>query len=253
MKKRFILTGVMTLLAMLNLALTANFSWGSATQTPTVQTSSPVSKEEYVKIIELLTQQINTTEDQIKNVEQFYKSITGNKIKNLEINPNYFIKDSLFIYPTPHKTYVGMPTRQFRQRDHLERRMTRINIQEWRGLFLELGIKKQQMYEIINKRLQYSGIVDKAVSLQAFEDVEKRFTQITNFVNDINQTKDLREVFDLQTRIRNMSAVLQNEYAKLQMVRNLSDNEELLIEIQKHKLYEKVMSNGHKRVPELKF
>ncbi|VEJ42048.1 P-type DNA transfer protein VirB5 [Bartonella elizabethae] len=253
MKKRFILTGMMSLLAMLNLALTANFSWGSAAQTQTVQTSSHVSQEEYLKIIELLTQQIKTTEDQIKNAEQFYKSITGNKIQKPKIHQAFFLRGSLFIYPTPHKTYIGMPTRQFRQRDHLERRMTRINIQEWRGLFLELGINKQQMYDIINRRLQYSGIVDKAVSLQAFEDVEKRFTQITNFVNDINKTKDLREVFDLQTRIRNMSAVLQNEYAKLQMVRNLSDNEELLIEIQKHKLYEKVMSNGHKRVPELKF
>ncbi|VEJ42055.1 P-type DNA transfer protein VirB5 [Bartonella elizabethae] len=253
MKKRFILTGVMTLLAMLNLALTANFSWGSATQTPTVQTSSPVSKEEYVKIIELLTQQINTTEDQIKNVEQFYKSITGNKIQKPKINQGFFLQGSPFIYPTPHKTYVGMDNKQFKNGAYFEEPMTSVNNKERRNDFLFLKISKQQMYEIINKRLQYSGIVDKAVSLQAFEDVEKRFTQITNFVNDINQTKDLREVFDLQTRIRNMSAVLQNEYAKLQMVRNLSDNEELLIEIQKHKLYEKVMSNGHKRVPELKF
>ncbi|WP_273719612.1 MULTISPECIES: type IV secretion system protein [Bartonella] len=251
MKKRFIVTGMMTLLVVLNLTLTSNFSWGSATQSSTVQTPSSFSKAEYLKIIELLTQQIKTTEDQIKNAEQLYKSITGNKIRNLGMQPKLFIEDSLFIYPTPHKTYVGMPTTQFRQRDHLEKLMTKINTQEMRVLFSYLSLKRQ--YEIINKRLQYSGIVDKAVSLQAFEDAEKRFIQIVDFVNDINKTKDLREVFDLQTRIRNMSAVLQNEYAKLQMVRNLSNNEELLIEIQKRKLYEKIISNAHTRVPQVRF
>ncbi|WP_375644211.1 type IV secretion system protein, partial [Bartonella sp. AP83NXGY] len=81
------------------------------------------------------------------------------------------------------------------------------------------------LHDKLNQRLQYGGIIDKAVSLQTFQDAENRFTQIAGFLKDIDETKDLREVFELQTRIRNMSAVLQNEYTKLQMVRNLSNNE----------------------------
>ncbi|WP_281431912.1 type IV secretion system protein, partial [Bartonella grahamii] len=86
-----------------------------------------------------------------------------------------------------------------------------------------------------------------------FQDAENRFTQIAGFLKDIDETKNLREVFELQTRIRNMSAALQNEYTKLQMIRNLSNNEEFLIEMQKRALYKKIVNNALTRVPQIKF
>ncbi|WP_208442393.1 type IV secretion system protein, partial [Bartonella raoultii] len=228
---------------------------GAGVQSSAGQTPSPVSTKEYQEIVELLKKQIKATEDQIQKTEEVYQSITGNRIGNLKIKDytDYLLQQSSSIYPSPHKSYVGMRSHEFKNRPYVERLMTTVNSEEFRGLFLSLSMTKEFMYNIVNRRLQYNAIVDKIVSLQTFQDAEKRFTQITNFVNDIGTTKDLREIFELQTRIRSMSAILQNEYAKLQMVKNLSSNEELLLEIQKRKLYEKVISNAHTLVPQLRF
>ncbi|WP_375642750.1 MULTISPECIES: type IV secretion system protein [unclassified Bartonella] len=250
MKKRFIITGMITLLGIINLTLTSNFSWGSGTQGSTAQIPSPISKAEYLKIIDLLKQQIKVTEDQIENAEKIHQSITGNKkIKRDELS-KFLLQHSPF-YPSPHKTYKGLYSKNFKGHSYFEHLITEVNGDEWRVIlpFVQHNI----LYDRLNKRLQYSGIIDKAVSLQTFQDAENRFTQIAGFLKDIDETKDLREVFELQTRIRNMSAMLQNEYTKLQMVRNLSNNEEFLIEMQKRILYKRVMNNALTRVPQIRF
>lgn len=252
MKKQFVIIGMITFLAMLNLPLTSNFSWGSGNQDST-------SKEEYLKIIDLLQQQIKENENQIENVKKVYQAIIGNKIAKPAIqDPRYFLKDpkyflqkTLVIYPSPQKSYIGMKDHQFRNRAYIERLITSVNVEENRALFL--SFPQQRMHDIINTRLNYNGIIEKAVSLQAFQNAEERFTQIANFLNDITKTKDLREVFELQTRIRNMSSLLQNEYAKLQIVRNLSNNEETLIDIQKRMLYKKIINSANRGIPDIKF
>ncbi|WP_273759015.1 type IV secretion system protein [Bartonella sp. AU55XJBT] len=250
MKKWFIKTGMITLLVVLNLTLTSNFSWGSGNQDSTVQT--PFSKAEYLKIIELLNQQIKTAEDQIEKAKKVHQSITGNRIQKPTIGDNkvFFLQDSS-IYPSPHTDYQNLNAQQFQNYNYFKHLMLSIQREERSNTFRQM--QPRTMRAIINTRLKYSGIVDKAVSLQTFQDAEKRFTQIVNFLNEIDKTKDLREVFELQTRIKNMSAMLQNEYAKLQMVRNLSNNEETLIEIQKRKLYEKIISSENRNVPNVRF
>ncbi|WP_375638003.1 MULTISPECIES: type IV secretion system protein [unclassified Bartonella] len=250
MKKRFIITGMITLLGMINLTLTSNFSWGSGTQGSTVQTPPPFPEAEYLKIIDLLKQQIKANEDQIENTKKVYQSITGNKQITREKLSKFLLKYSPF-YPSTHKTYKGLYEKNFEGHIYFERLITQIKGEEWRALLPETQHKI--IYDILNARLQYSGVIDKAVSLQAFQDAENRFTQIADFLKDIDKTKDLREVFELQTRIRNMSAVLQNEYTKLQMVRNLSSNEEFLIEMQKRILYKRIMNNALKHVPQIRF
>ncbi|WP_375646825.1 type IV secretion system protein [Bartonella sp. TT29SHDZB] len=250
MKKRFIITGMIALLGMINLTLTSNFSWGSGTQGSTVQTAPPVLKEEYLKIIELLNQQIKANEDQIENTKKVYQSITGNKQITRENLSKFLLEYSPF-YPSTHKTYTGLYGKNFKAYGYFELLMTQVKGDEWRAL---LPITQHKIvYDILNKRLEYSGIIDKAVSLQTFQEAENRFTQIADFLKDIDKTKDLREVFELQTRIRNMSAVLQNEYTKLQMVRNLSSNEEFLIEMQKRILYKRVMNNALTDMPQIRF
>ncbi|UNF29018.1 hypothetical protein MNL13_07425 [Bartonella krasnovii] len=253
MKKRFIITGVITILAMLNLTLTTNFSWSSNPQDSTVQTLSSFSKEEYLKIIELLTQQIKTTEEKIEKTKKIHQSITGNRIQKPTIgkDKDFFLQDSPSLYPEAYIDYAAVDANTFKHFKYFESLIGNVRNEEQRYTFWYSTLKK--MHEIINRRLQYSGIVEKAVSLQTFQDAEKRFTQITDFLNEIDKTKDLREVFELQTRIRNMSAMLQNEYTKLQMVRNLSDNEEVLIEIQKRKLYGKIMNYTINSMPKIKF
>ncbi|WP_208434794.1 type IV secretion system protein [Bartonella taylorii] len=250
MKKRFIITGMITIWGMINLTLTSNLSWGSGTQSSTVQTPPPFSEAEYLKIIDLLKQQIKANEDQIENTKKVYQSITGNKKIDRNELSELLLKHSPF-YPPTDKTYKGLYDKNFKGHSYFEKLMTETNADEWRVILPV--VKHNIIYDKLNERLQYSGIIDKAVSLQTFQDAENRFTQIAGFLKDIDKTKDLREVFDLQTRIRNMSAVLQNEYTKLQMVRNLSNNEEFLIEMQKRILYKRIMNNALKRIPRIRF
>ncbi|WP_375650043.1 type IV secretion system protein [Bartonella sp. MU70NMGDW] len=247
MKKRFIITGMITFLGIINLTLTSNFSWSSGTQDSTVQSPLPVSKAEYLTVIELLKEQIKTNENQIEKAKKIHQSITGNRIEKPTIgeNKSFFIQDSPSIYPKPTYHYNSVNAGQF------AKLINSVFHEERRFDFWSLPL--HEMRTIINTRLKYSGIVDKAVSLQTFQDAENRFTQIVDFLNNIDKTKDLKEVFELQTRIKTMSAMLQNEYIKLQMVRNLSDNEDTLIEIQKRKLYGKIIEPTRSNMPTVRF
>ncbi|WP_375672384.1 MULTISPECIES: type IV secretion system protein [unclassified Bartonella] len=244
MKKRFIITGMITLWGMINLTLTSNFSWGSGTQGSTVQI--PFSKAEYLEIIKLLKQQIEENEKQIENAEKIHQFIIGHKVLTSTLGENFsfFLPVSPFVYPDPstnyQTTYVGHYRAVFRQ----------LVLDEKRHGFQKLPYDK--IREIINTRLKYSGIVEKAVSLQTFKDIDKRFRQVESFLEQINKTQDLKELFDLQTRIKTMSSMIQNEYTKLQMVRNLSDDEETLIELQKRKLYRKIVTFYNKNMPKIR-
>ncbi|EJF97361.1 hypothetical protein LBE40_07840 [Bartonella taylorii] len=245
MKKRFIITGMITLLGMINLTLTSNFSWGSGTQGSAVQI--PFSKAEYLEIINLLKQQIIATENQIENTKKIHQSIIGNDTSTPMARESfhYFLEFLPSVYPKAQTNYqvmsgVGEFKKFFRD----------IILEEKRYSFQNLPYHR--MREIINTRLKYSGIVDKAVSFQTFQDAENRFKQIDDFLDKINKTKDLKEVFELQTRIKTMSSMIQNEYTKLQMVRNLSEDEENLIEIQKRKLYGKTVASHHKGIPKIR-
>ncbi|WP_273790009.1 type IV secretion system protein [Bartonella sp. ML70XJBT] len=252
MKKRFIITGSITILAVLNLILTSNFSRGSENQSSTVQTPLTFSQADYLKIIGLLNQQIKTTKDQIENTKKIHQAITGNRIQKPSIgeDKSFFLQDSS-IYPLANTDYSNPNAKKIKNYDYLKDLIFSVQTEEKRSNFWYMPW--QNAHAIVAMRLKYSGIVDKAVSLQTFKDAEKRFTQIINFLNEIDKTKDLREVFELQARIKNMSAMLQNEYAKMQMVRNLSNNEELLIEIQKRKLYGKILNPENKNVPNIRF
>ncbi|WP_375645193.1 MULTISPECIES: type IV secretion system protein [unclassified Bartonella] len=244
MRKILIITGMITLLGMINLTLTSNFSWGSGTQGSTVQI--PFSKADYLEIITLLKQQIEETEKQIENAKKIHQSIIGPKMLAHAIGDNFsfFIPVSPFDYPDTKTSYQNIST------GHYRNFFRKLVLEEKKDGFQKLPYYK--IREIINTRLKYSGIVEKAVSLQTFKDIENRFKQVKDFLDKINNTKDLKELFDLQTRIKTMSSMIQNEYTKLQMVRNLSDDEETLIEIQKRKLYSKIIASYNKRMPEIR-
>ncbi|ACS52015.1 type IV secretion system protein [Bartonella grahamii] len=245
MRKILTITGMITLFGMINLTLTSNFSWGSTTQDSTVQI--PFSKANYLEIIKLLKQQIEETKKQIENAKKIHQSIIGPKIPPYTLGDtfSFFIPVSPFDYPDTKTNYQAIYVGHYR---NLFRKLV---LEEKRDSFQKLPYYK--IREIINTRLKYSGIIEKAVSLQTFKDIENRFKQVKDFLDKINNTKDLKELFDLQTRIKTMSSMIQNEYTKLQMVRNLSDDEETLIEIQKRKLYSKIVASYNKRMPEIRY
>ncbi|WP_273755841.1 type IV secretion system protein [Bartonella sp. MM73XJBT.G] len=265
MKKQFVITGIIVLLAMLNLtrsnaevkvvfepAPTPSPSF--PTQTP----SSPLSLDytKITEIIDLLKKQIEENEKQIKKTQEINQSITGNRIQKPTIgekpaqntagqkkDKSFFLEDSYFIYPTPRRYYTGI------HHGVLETSILTINKEEKRIGYWTPRI----LHSAISKRLKYNAIVAKAVSLQAIQEAEKRFTYILDLVNNINKTKDLREVSELQTRIRNMSAMLQNEFAKLEMVKSLSNDEMALIDIQKRKRYGFIVDHKNKNMVSIRF
>ncbi|WP_175869569.1 type IV secretion system protein [Bartonella gabonensis] len=255
MKKQVIITGIITLLGSLSLTLAdANSKKPDDHSVVNPNDPSTLSPEEKKsEIIKLLKRQIKESKTQFQKTEEIYQSITGNKIQDkIKKNPNHhFFYDPALNYPSPHKTYMGLTPRQFKNMPYLESLMTQTNIEEHRIMFSYM--KSDEMRNIINKRLEYSGIIAKAVSLQTLLDADKRFTQIVDLLNDINKTEDLKDIFELQASIRHMSAMIQNEYAKLQMVINLSDNQEPFIDIQKRKLHQKIFDVSNKNVPHLRF
>ncbi|QEE12888.1 hypothetical protein MNL01_08230 [Bartonella krasnovii] len=266
MKKQFVITGIIVLWGMMNLtpsnaedSLPASSPvTTSPPPTPTQTPSSPLSLDytKITEIIDLLKKQIEESEKQIKKTQEINQSITGNRIQKPTIGEkpaqntagskegkSFFLEDSYFIYPTPQKYYAHI------NHGTLETSILTINTEEKRLGHWTAPI----LHRIISKRLKYHAIVAKAVSLQAIQEAEKRFTYIVDLVNNINKTKDLREVSELQTRIRNMSAMLQNEFAKLEMVKSLSNDEMALIDIQKRKRYGFIVNHKHERMVSIKF
>ncbi|WP_375666749.1 type IV secretion system protein [Bartonella sp. TT121SHDZB] len=254
MKKIFIITGMAISLIMPNLALASfDFKWGHSPNPYVLKrkSSSLPQTKEHLEVIELLKEQLEVQKKQEDKESYISYFLRGNRVVNGVLQKNdmrYFFQDPQLIYPVPKMRY--------NRNDQSDPMFLRL---QW--LINSILTKEKrydvwsnnQMRTIINARLQYSGIVAKAISLQAFQDAQKRFTQIARFLNNIDKTKDLSEVSKLQVHIKTMLAMLHNESVKLQMIRNLSNNEEALIDIQKRKLYGNIVHPGHKDMPRIRF
>uniref|UniRef100_UPI0035D02A0B type IV secretion system protein n=1 Tax=Bartonella sp. AP58NXGY TaxID=3243498 RepID=UPI0035D02A0B len=207
-----------------------------------------ISAKEYLKIIELLKEQVEAQEKRILKEADIYHSVMANRVINGLMSPNdmsYFFQNPELIYPVPKLRYDNKD--EMSQR--LMKLITGVVMKEKRPHILP----NDKIRTMVNERLKYSGIVSKAVSLRAFQDAEKRFIQITNFLNDIDKTRSLSEVAELQVYIKIMLALLHNESLKLQMIRNLSNNEEFLIDIQKRKIYGNIVNSLNRQMPRIRF
>ncbi|WP_330168324.1 type IV secretion system protein [Bartonella grahamii] len=237
MRKILIITGMITLLGMINLTLTSNFSWGSGTQDLTVKIPSSVLKEEYLKLFKLLEKKTELSKKQLDETLKIYDSITGNRVTK-KILPKddilYFLQSPQSIYPKPQPIYNILTYGMHRNSMvYFYRYIYGILMNEKYHIPTPL----KQMNTEINTRLKYRGAIAKAISLQALQHAEKRFERITNLLNATNKTQDLKEAAKLQVELKYMLAMIQNESIKIQMVRNLINNEKAIIDTQRVRIY----------------
>ncbi|WP_330169331.1 type IV secretion system protein [Bartonella grahamii] len=238
MRKILIITGMITLLGMINLTLTSNFSWGSGTQDSTVQIPVSVLKEEYLQLFKLLEKKTELSKKQLDETLKIYDSITGNRVTK-KILPKddilYFLQNPQSIYPKPQPIYNVLTYGMHSSSMPLFYKHYIYSILVNEKYHIPTPLK--QMNTEINTRLKYRGAIAKAISLQALQHAEKRFERITNLLNTTNKTQDLKEAAKLQAELKYMLAMIQNESIKIQMVKNLINSEKAIIDTQRVRIY----------------
>ncbi|WP_336293863.1 type IV secretion system protein [Bartonella sp. CB169] len=212
--------------------------WGSSPQKPAApkpaKPQKPPTPPHYSELIKLIKQQLEQT-------KKIHKSVTENRkfgtegLENTKTNHgSFFLKDPQSVYnkDTDSTIYTSLES---------------ILKEE------EVSASIRELRDSIDKRIQHAAAVDKAVSLQTFQETENRFTKISELVKQINTTVDLKGIAELQAHIKGMLAMIQNEATKLQMVAHSRNAEQALISQQKQKRNMKILSSKNKEMPNIKF
>lgn len=174
-------------------------------------------------------------------MQKIYDSITGSRTttKARKNDGSWFLIGPQFIYDSSKKTHVAAQFPEF---------INKVIAEENNFRALN-SLNSHTIRASINARSQYAAIVDKAVSLQTFQEAENRFSQITQLLMEIDKTEDLKSIAELQARMKSMLAMIQNETAKLQMIVHLRNAEQALINQQKQKRTMQILSSENKTMP----
>lgn len=245
MKK--VIIAVAIVLGTANSAFAWNWGWFGAPnllnkETASIPTSPPPKKNYLEDILNLLEKQLNTNKQQLEKSEEIYNSITGGKKTNIpQVDySSFFLKNPETIYERGKpKEYKSYPT-------GLSASVTKILHEE------ELLNSADFVRVFISKRLRYGAAIDKAVSLQTFEEAEKRFQHISELLKKIETTEDLKSIAELQVRVNSVLAMIQNENAKLKMVAHFRNAENTLTSHQRYKHNVKVFSRHNQNMPSIK-
>ncbi|WP_139412233.1 type IV secretion system protein [Bartonella mastomydis] len=253
MKKRFIITGVITLLAVLNLVPANAEIKGSPTLTPSPPTPSapPTPPAEYLEVIKLLKKQLELSEKKFNQTLKIHDSITGNGVKHvLPHNLKHFLQNPKLMYPEVRNIYNSHTLMIHSNPSELlyNKYIVPTFHQEGYGNLKAL----KEMHKEISTRLRYRGVIARAVSLQALQNTEKRFERIANLLDTTGKTQDLKEATKLQAELKYMLAMIRNESIKVQMIRNFFNNEADLINRQKTRIYIPA-STRQGSIPTIKF
>ncbi|WP_246786249.1 type IV secretion system protein [Bartonella taylorii] len=166
--------------------------------------------------------------------QKIYDSITGSRTVTAvpKKDSSWFLLGPQFIYDKTKKSYVAtqIPTLVDK-------------------IITEENYFRPQSRDSINHRSQYAAVIDKAVSLQAFQETENRLSQITQLLMDVDETKDLKSIAELQARIKAMLAMIQNETAKLQTIAHLRNAEQALISQLKRERNIGILNSQNKQMP----
>ncbi|WP_375678215.1 type IV secretion system protein [Bartonella sp. AP72JLCBS] len=265
MKKRFIITGMITLLGMINLAhannVDGNHVGGNVrlnllraqilSESDTKQSSPasppqsaspppPALPAEYLElidllkkgeIIELLKKQLALKKEQLSQTEKTYQAIT----KSQKTEPQK-IDFSSFFLKEPESLY---------KRDELSRESYQKLLQEEdkiSGSFDKMG-------KAISGRLQFASILDKAVSLETVEKIKDRFQYLANLLGEIKTKKNLKDIADLQAHIDGSLAMIQNEFIKMEMITHLRKAEQSLIKKKRREIDMRIFNHEAKEMP----
>ncbi|QEE12897.1 hypothetical protein MNL01_08285 [Bartonella krasnovii] len=232
MKKRFIITGIIVLLTMLNLTP----SNASENQTPSTHSSDVLQAQaaKYAEIIELLKKQIKLEENQLSEIEKAYQSIT----KDPKTGSTQMDMTSFFLQ-NPETLYNDSQLSRSSYQKVLE------DEGKVSGTFDSMG-------KAVFARLQYMSSIDKAITLKSFENVKNRFDYLKNLLDELPTKNDLKSIADLQTHIDGALALIENESIKMQMITHLRNAERNLIKFKRREIDLKFFDIKAKNMPTIR-
>ncbi|WP_208431348.1 type IV secretion system protein [Bartonella doshiae] len=253
MRKLFIIIGVIAFIGTPNSTLAFAFNdwtWGWHPKPKLFETSShnqpseqtPPTKNDYLEIIKLLKQQLEISKKQLKKVEETHQSITGIRTINKEPQKDdgslYLLKPE-FIYNEDKQAEIAkMIPALFRDIIKNENYLRNSPVSEAR--------------EVIDERSQYAAVIDKAVALQIFQEIENRFQQIADTLVALDQVQDLKGITELQVRMKGTLAMIQNEATKLQMVAHSRNIEQTLINRLQRKRNVQILGSRNTQMPTIR-
>ncbi|WP_409361218.1 type IV secretion system protein [Bartonella heixiaziensis] len=257
MKKLFIIAGTVIFFGMPSSTLAGSYDWWWLYKKTTPPLSELLPKSEpspppkpevdpvemaYKKIIDALKQQLALTKNLLDQEEKIHASITGDRTTLIEKQ-----NDENLYLPNPHFIYNKT------KHDQVIRNKS-LNVQ---SIEKEENIKRftnhKHARESINQRLKHAVAIDKAVSLQTFQEAENRFAAITKMLKDVEKTQDLKSILEMQAYINGMLAMIRNENIKLQMVTHLRNAEHTLIKQQKRALHLHAFRKELSGMPTIRF
>ncbi|WP_375655614.1 type IV secretion system protein [Bartonella sp. AA83SXKL] len=186
------------------------------------------------EIIELLKKQLELKKEQLSQTEKTYQAITNSQ----KTGPKT-IDFSSFFLKEPESFYKS---------DKLSRKSYQEVLEDEN----KVSGPFDQMGKTISERLQFASILDKAVTLKSFENVENRFQYLKNLFNELQTKENLKDTADLQAHIDGSLAMIQNEFIKMEMVAHLRDAEQSLIKRKRRELDMKIFDHEKKGMPTIR-
>ncbi|UTO28303.1 type IV secretion system protein [Bartonella harrusi] len=194
-----------------------------------------------MNLVDLTKQEPPLNKEQLEQTKKTNQFITGNRnfaaenFKTMQTDlGSFFLKDPQLIYKINNHPTISASLKGILQEE-------------------EISTTVRESRNSIKKRTQYAAVIDKAVSLQTFQETENRFKQISGLLKKINATTDLKDIAELQAHIKGMLAMIQNEATKLQMVAYSRNAEQTLIKQQKQKRNMKILNSENKAMPTIRF
>ncbi|MET3559400.1 type IV secretion system protein VirB5 [Bartonella japonica] len=197
---------------------------------------SPSALQELLELLRFMKQHVKLNEQQLNQIGMIYKSITGSGKAKISIDYNSF--------------FLKSPQSIYNDQKNLDIISLLANILEEEE---KISNSVDESRNFLEARTQYAAAVDQAVSLQTFEEAENRFQKISELIEKINTTADLKSIVELQTRMKGMLTMIQNETAKLHMVAHLRNAEQALISQQKQKRNMRTFNSKNRTMPTIRF
>ncbi|GAA5107278.1 type IV secretion system protein [Bartonella jaculi] len=230
MKKQIISIVVMAILGTTNVTVASSWYWGwtpSSINWVSKKTSEQPKKSppQQTELLEL--------------IKKMHDSITenrelGTKSKNYD---SFFLKNPATIYNKNKDKNKDLD---------ISASVEKILQEE------EVSNSINEARKSIEARSQYAMAADKALSLHAFQQTDDRSKEILSLKDNINKTKDLKGIAELQAYIKSELAMIQNETVKLQLVAHLRNAERELISQKKYKRNMKILNSENKGMPTIR-
>ncbi|UNF43733.1 hypothetical protein MNL07_07660 [Bartonella krasnovii] len=265
MKKRFVITGIIILWGMVNLAYAVNHRdiddlnpryrlfilrpqktpappaappVVQPPSTPAVKPTAPspslsIPPEKYLEIIELLKKRLALKKEQLSKTEKAYQTITKSQTTgSTQIDMiDFFLEEPESLYKKDQ--FSRESYKKVEEREKIS------------GNF-------DAMEKILFARSQLTSYQDKTMALKNFENVKKRFDYLKNLLNELPTKNNLKEIADLRTYIIGVLALIQNESIKMQMSTHLGNAEHKLIKFKKREMNLEFFSHEKKGMPTIR-